>query len=69
MPITLDQALAVVNSHRRRPVDPPLLVKAVCSMCGEAFAMQPQDFSRAQVHGHDTVCRLDSAEHRRNKKK
>lgn len=29
---------------------------ATCEYCGRIFAMQPQDYSRAEVHGLKTVC-------------
>lgn len=67
----LEIAVEVVNTHRRRPIDPPLLLVAICEMpdCGEQFAMMPQDFSRADVHGHPKICRFCTAEYKRNKRK
>lgn len=56
--ISLGEAVEIVNSTRRGPSDPPLLVIAVCGLCNEQFAMQPQDASRAEVHNLEKVCRF-----------
>jgi hypothetical protein len=63
--MTLKQAIEIVNTTRRRPNDPPLVMAAKCEDCGEAFAMLPQDYSRADVQGHAKLCRLCAAERRR----
>jgi formylmethanofuran dehydrogenase subunit E len=45
-----------------------LLVVAECAECGEEFAMQPQDASRADVHNHPKVCRMCVNSYRRRQR-
>jgi len=63
--MTLKQAIAVVNTTRRRSIDPPLVMAAKCQNCGEAFAMLPQDYSRAEVQGQPKLCRFCAVARRR----
>jgi hypothetical protein len=67
--VKLKEAINIINTTRRRSVDPPLVMLANCDECGEDFAMLPQDFSRADVHGHPKICRPCSVERRRKSRR
>ena len=64
----LAAAIEMINTCRRRTVDAPLVVMASCDECGNDFAMQPQDYNRAEEHKHSKICRLCIPSYRRKKR-
>jgi hypothetical protein len=63
----LKDAIDLVNTARRSPRDPPLLVLARCDDCREPFA-QPANLAgriAASAGGLPTLCRLCALERRR----
>ena len=65
--MTLREAVKIVNTTRRSPRDPPLIVAARCDECRQEFALPANLAGRIEASGGDlpTLCRPCALERRR----